>query len=202
MSSPQLAGSIDVRFARTAIDRDQIFQLRHRVLRNNSRTELAGLMESNSRLIESADCGADLLGAFDQQGRALASLRRETIDSMSAGGKLPQVFRELTEKLAVNPALTTVSSRFIIDPGSPGGNLALRLFACMLRVGVQEGLSHDFCCCDQRKFQWRLKLGYRKSGFFMQVGGMRQEILTLPISRVENNSRPVVRLVRSSVVAA
>lgn len=196
-------GSIDIRFATTAVDRDEVFKLRDRVLGNRNGSELAGLTRSNGRLIEVADCRAQLLAAFDDQGRALAAIRREPIQRVLKADVRHEPLQRVAETLNADLSTVTVTSRFIIDPASVGGNLALRLFASLLRIGMEEGVSHDFCWSGESRAQWRLRLGYVDTGIRMtDASGSPQQILRLPMTRRKTSERSVVRLVRNSVLAA
>ena len=196
-------GSVDIRYATTAVDRDEVFKLRDRVFGNAGTAELAGLTRSNGRLIEPADCGAQLLSAFDDQGRALAAIRREPLTRVLEANACHEPLQRLAETLKADLARVTVSSRFIIDPASVGGNLALRLFASLLRIGMQEGVSHDFRLCGESRAQWRLRLGYVSGETqLLDADGSPRQVLWLPIAGRKPSERSVVRLVRKSVRAA
>ncbi len=196
-------GSIDIRFATTAIERDAVFQLRHRVLGHAAAEMLVGLISSNGRLIEPADCHAELLAAFDGEGRALAAVRREPILRVFSQGDRHDLMQQVADQNKVDLLKATISSRFIIDPQTVGGNLALRLFASMLRIGMNEGVSHDFCWCDQQRLQWRLRLGYVHTGAeIIDDQGNPKQVLMLPVAARNRSNRSVVRLVRNSTRAA
>ena len=196
-------GSVDIRFAETPIERDEVFRLRHRVLGSHSGTRSAGLTHANGRLLEPEDCGAQLLTAFDHEGRALAAIRRVPILRMLDSTESLKPLRRAAESLDRDLRRITVSSRFIIDPDTGGANLALRLFASMLRLGMQERLSHDICLCDQHRLQGRLRLGYKDLRVQMlDDRGDLQQILALPVVDQSSTDRPIVRLMRKVVNAA
>lgn len=196
-------GSVDIRFAETPLERDEVFRLRHRVLGGDSGSRSAGLTHANGRLLEPEDCGAQLLAAFDPEGRALAAIRRVPILRVLDSGESVEPLRRAGEGLDRDLRRITVSSRFIIDPDTGGANLALRLFASMLRLGMQERLSHDICLCDQHRLQGRLRLGYKDLRIQMSDDrGNAQQILALPVVGRSSNDRPIVRLMRKVVNAA
>ena len=202
-SPPIPLGSVDIRYATTAVDRDEVFKLRDRVFVNASTAELAGMTQSNGRLIEAADCGAQLLAAFDDRGRAVAAIRREPLMRVLRANACHDPLQRLAETLKADPASVTVSSRFIIDPTSAGANVALRLFASLLRINMQEDVSYDFCLCGKSRAQWRLRLGYVNAGIRLSdANDLTQQVLWLPIARRNAGERSVVRLVRKSVRAA
>ena len=97
----------------------------------------------------------------------------------------------------------TYSSRFIIDPESGANNLALRVFAAMLRAGVKENITHDFCACDEHRLLGRNRLGYREMNVrILDENGTPNQLLVLPVATQGTEVRPLARLLRRVVKAA
>lgn len=204
MSASFLAhrGPIEVRLAETPTDRDQVFQLRHRVLGDSESGLARGLTASNGRLVEVFDSGADLFAAFSTDGQALAAVRRQTLMDVVEADQRYEPLLRVARRLGGNPRKMTVTSRFIIDPSMGGANLALRVFASMLRAGVNEGISHDLCWCDEKRLHGRLRLGYEDAQVrLLDDSNEPAQILSLPVATKENTSPSLVRLVRRVMAA-
>ena len=195
-------GPIEVRLARNAIDRDEVFRLRHRVLGEQGGHMARGLTLSNGRLVEHADSGADLFAAFDLNGRALAAVRRQPLMDVLAASDRYEPLRHVAMQLGGDIDTMSVSGRFIIDPAPGGANLALRVFASMLRAGAREGITHDLCWCDESRLHGRLRLGYADAQVRMLDDlGEPSKILTLGIAAKVSGPNSIIRLVRRVIAA-
>lgn len=201
-SSLSQRGPFEVRLAQTPMDRDEVFRLRHRVLGDSESCLARGLTLSNGRLVEFADSGADLFAAFDSEGKAHAAVRRQSLLEVLKTNDRYEPLLRVAQRLTADPRKMTVSSRFIIDPSTGGANLALRVFASMLRSGVSEGISHDLCWCDESRLHGRLRLGYEDAQVrLLDDSGEPAQILSLPVAVKDVPTSSLVRLVRRVIAA-
>ena len=201
-SSLSQRGPFEVRLAQTSMDRDEVFRLRHRVLGDSESCHGRGLTLSNGRLVEFADSGADLFAAFDPEGKAHAAVRRQSLLEVLETNDRYEPLLRVAQRLTADPRKMTVSSRFIIDPSTGGANLALRVFASMLRSGVSEGISHDLCWCDESRLHGRLRLGYEDAQVrLLDDSGEPAQILSLPVAAKDAPPSSLVRLVRRVMAA-
>ena len=195
-------GPIEVRLAQTPADRDEVFKLRHRVLGESGKCMAKGLTLSNGRLVEHADSGADLFAAYGPDGRALAAVRRQSLENVLDSNDRYQPLLRVAMRLSEYPGRMTVSSRFIIDPLPGGANLALRVFASMLRAGASEGISHDLCWCDESRLHGRLRLGYQDAQVrLLDDNDEPAKVLSLSVSAKTSGSTSLARLVRRVIAA-
>jgi len=199
----QKNGSIDIRRAEGPLDRDAVFQLRHRVFGEYGDQYAPGLQHSNGRLLEQSDCTAEFFAAFDSRGVAMAAISRQPLQAVLDSSPRFAMLEHSAMKYGGRIEKMSYSSRFIIDPESGANNLALRVFAEMLKAGVQENISHDFCACDEHRLLGRNRLGYREINVRMlDEHGSPNQILVLPIANQDTEVRPLARLLRRVVRAA
>ena len=202
--SAPIVGPIDVRLATSPLDRDAVFQLRHRVLGASASDAGRGLAASNGRLLEPADCGADIFAAFASDGTALASVRREKLhDVLKRDDRLAPLLG-VAQRLGSDPRRVSTTCRFIIDPtASSGANLALRVFAAMLKQSADENITHDLCWADEGRVQGRLRLGYQDARTrILDASGEPMQVLALKVGSRASGKGSFTRLIRRSVRAA
>ncbi len=196
-------GSIHIRRAEGPLDRDAVFKLRHRVLGEYGDAHAPGLQHSNGRLLERSDCDAEFFAAFNTRGIAMAAISRQPLKTVLDSSQRFDGLRKAAAQYGSDLKRMTYSSRFIIDPESGANNLALRVFAAMLKVGVSEKITHDFCACDERRLHGRNRLGYLEMKVRMlDEKGAPNQLLVLPLASQETEVRPLARLLRRVVRAA
>ena len=202
-ASFQNPGSVDIRRAEGPLDRDAVFQLRHRVFGAHGDLHAPGLQHSNGRLLEESDCNAEFFGAFDIRGVAMAAISRQPLNAVLNSSHRCSVLKNVAVQYGGQIDRMTYTSRFIIDPESGANNLALRVFAAMLKAGVKEQITHDFCACDERRLLGRNRLGYREINVRMlDEHGNPNQLLVLPLATQDAEVRPLTRLLRRVVRAA
>ena len=203
VSSP-ISGPIDVRMVESPLDRYAVFQLRHRVLVPSEADLGRGFTESNGRLIEPADSGAEFVAAFGADGTALAALRRQPLlDVLKAEDRFKALLG-VAHRLGSDPRRVSTSSGFIIDPlVSSGANLALRIFATMLRKSAVEGIAHELCWADEGQQQGRLRLGYVDARTrILDIDGAPMQVLSLKVGRRTTEGSSISRFFRRVMNAA
>jgi hypothetical protein len=110
---------------------------------------------------------------------------------------------EVGRRLGCDPRRVSASSRFISDPVTGGANLALRVFAAMLRHTAAEGITHDLCWVDEDRLAGRLSLGYVNTRTrILDAEGNPMQILSLEVGPRAGKQGTVHRLIRRVVRAA
>lgn len=197
-------GPIDVRMVESPLDRDAVFQLRYRVLVPSAADLGRGFTESNGRLIEPADSGAEFVAAFGADGTALAALRRQPLLDVLKGEDRFKALLGVAHRLGSDPRRVSTSSRFIIDPlVYSGANLALRVFAAMLRKSAVEGMTHELCWADEAQQSGRLRLGYVDARTrILDTDGAPMQVLSLKVGRQRTEGSSIFRFFRRVMNAA
>ena len=94
-------GSIDVRIAETPEDRDAIFRLRFELLDGRPPVN-SPMIATNGRMVDPEDAGSILLGAFDRNGRAIASIRLRALDDEITSRRLPSVIAGFGRRMSAS----------------------------------------------------------------------------------------------------
>ncbi len=155
-------GPIEIRTARTPVERDAVYRFRHRVL-GAAEGVRRGFVAARGRLLEPADVDAEILAAFTPTGSVQAAVRLETLPAALSRLDIP--FDLHSVELGARGAF---SSRLLIHPGVDG-HVAMRLLASMIGLLSARGVVYDLCLLSEDSSSLRRRLGYRALG--LAVGG-------------------------------
>jgi len=168
--------SIDVRVAATPEDRDAIFRMRHEVL-DGQVPPHSLMIATNGRMIDPEDAGSILLGAFDRDGRAVASVRLRALDDDLSRRFFPGELAGLGRRMTSTGDRSSTSSDLIL--AATDRHVQVRLVAAMFEVARQRGWTFDVCLARPEAVALRRRLGYQEVGLNVADGGDERGGLTL-----------------------
>ena len=159
-------GRLDIRLAKNPVERDAVYRFRHRVLGGRRGREM-GYTESNGRLLEELDVGADLLAAFGEGNTVYASVRLEEFEA--ACTRRGFVFADAFGQHRSVKSLASFSSALLVDP-KKDPHLTVRILASLVTSGARRGFERDYCSMSTNDQLLRGRLGYRESDVLIDPG--------------------------------
>ncbi len=166
-SSRSRSRAIDVRVASRPEDRDAIFRMRYEVLGGRSPAD-SPMIVTNGRMVDPEDAGSILLGAFDRDGRAIASIRMRALDDEIADRGLPGSLAGIGRRMTASGDRSSTSSDLVLAPGTDR-HVQVRLVAAMFELARARGWAFDVCLAAPEEVAIRRRLGYEEIG--LQVAG-------------------------------
>ena len=170
-------GSIDVRIAETPEDRDAIFRLRYELLDGRPPAD-SPMIATNGRMVDPEDAGSILLGAFDRNGRAIASIRLRALDDEISSRRLPAVIAGFGRRMSASGERSSTSSDLLLSP-SADRHVQVRLVAAMFEAARVRAWAYDVCLVRADEIALRRRLGYQELGVQVADGEAGHDDLTL-----------------------
>ena len=170
-------GSIDVRIAETPEDRDAIFRLRYELLDGRPPAD-SPMIATNGRMVDPEDAGSILLGAFDRNGRAIASIRLRALDDEISSRRLPAVIAGFGPRMSASGERSSTSSDLLLSP-SADRHVQVRLVAAMFEAARVRAWAYDVCLVRADEIALRRRLGYQELGVQVADGEAGHDDLTL-----------------------
>jgi hypothetical protein len=169
--------SIDVRVAASPEDRDAIFRMRFEVLEGHVPAR-SPMIVTNGRMIDPADSGSILLGAFDRDGRAIASVRLRALDDELSSRLMPGSLAGLGRRMASSGDRSSTSGDLILS-SEADRHVQVRLVAAMFEVARSRGWAFDVCLVRPEDVAIRRRLGYQAIGLNVSDDRSERGELTL-----------------------
>jgi hypothetical protein len=170
-------GSIDVRIAETPEDRDAIFRLRFELLDGRPPAN-SPMIATNGRMVDPEDAGSILLGAFDRNGRAIASIRLRALDDEITSRRLPAVIAGFGRRMSASGERSSTSSDLMLSP-SADRHVQVRLVAAMFEAARVRAWRFDVCLVRPEEIAVRRRLGYLEFGVQVADDDVANDDLTL-----------------------
>ncbi len=171
------SGAIDVRIAGTPEDRDAIFRLRYEVLDGRPPAD-SPMIATNGRMVDPEDAGSILLGAFDRNGRAIASIRLRALDDEISRRRLPIEIAGFGRRMSAMGKRSSTSSDLMLG-SSADRHVQVRMLAAMFEAARLRAWTYDVCLVRPDEIALRRRLGYRELGVQVAHGDTGSEDLTL-----------------------
>jgi hypothetical protein len=150
-------------------DRDAIFRMRYEALGGQVPAQ-SPMIATNGRMIDPEDAVSILLGAFERDGRAIASIRLRALDDELSSRLFPGPLAGIGRRMTSSGDRSSVSSDLVLSSVSDR-HVQVRLVAAMFEVARARGWAFDVCLARPEEVEIRRRLGYQEIGLHVADGG-------------------------------